>query len=113
LRFVIAAESSRGAGSARKSAKDHARTNWHEEVWARLSGDIMFVPGSFDDDEAFDTLAQTLADLCASHGIQGNAAFYLSVPPSMFPDVLKQMQRTGLSDAAAAHGDDDALTVKL
>jgi glucose-6-phosphate 1-dehydrogenase len=39
--------------------------------------------------------------LADSHGIRGNAAFYLSVPPSMFPLVLKQMQRTGLNDAGA------------
>jgi len=32
-----------------------------------------------------------------SHGIKGNAAFYLSIPPSMFPVVLKQMERTGLA----------------
>ena len=41
---------------------------------------------------------QTLVDLEESHGIQGNAAFYLSIPPAMFPVVLKQMQRTGMAD---------------
>jgi glucose-6-phosphate 1-dehydrogenase len=89
---------------AKKAAKEHARTDWKEDVWARLSGDIMFVPGSFDDDEAFDTLAKTLDDLCSSHGIKGNAAFYLSIPPSMFPTVLQQMQRTKLADNEAAGG---------
>ena len=71
---------------AKKAAKEHARTDWNEEVWARLSGDIKFVPGSFDDDEAFDTLAKTLDELRESHGIKGNAAFYLSIPPSHVPD---------------------------
>ena len=33
-----------------------------------------------------------------THGIQGNAAFYLSIPPAMFPVVLKQMQRTRMAD---------------
>ena len=82
---------------AMKAAKEHARTEWKDDVWARLAGDIMFVPGSFDDDEAFDTLTTTLDELCASHGIKGNAAFYLSIPPSLFPTVLKQMERTGLA----------------
>jgi glucose-6-phosphate 1-dehydrogenase len=89
---------------AKKSAKEHARTDWKEDVWERLSGDIMFVPGSFDDDDAFDTLKKTLDDLCGSHGIKGNAAFYLSIPPSMFPTVLNQMQRTKLADNEAAGG---------
>jgi glucose-6-phosphate 1-dehydrogenase len=89
---------------AKKAAKEHARTDWKEDVWDRLSGDIMFVPGSFDDDEAFDTLKTTLDDLCQSHGIKGNAAFYLSIPPAMFPTVLEQMERTKLADNAEAGG---------
>jgi glucose-6-phosphate 1-dehydrogenase len=89
---------------AMKAAKEHARTDWKEDVWARLSGDIMFVPGSFDDDDAFDKLGTTLDDLCKSHGIKGNAAFYLSIPPSMFPVVLQQMERTKMADNEAAGG---------
>jgi len=85
------------AALAKKSAKAHARTPWNDEVWNRLCADIQFVPGSFDDDDAFDTLAKTLDQLRESHGIKGNAAFYLSIPPSMFPVVLKQMERTGLA----------------
>ena len=89
---------------ARKAAQEHARTAWNEEVWRRLSGNIKFVPGAFDDDEAFDTLSQTLDDLRASHGIKGNAAFYLSIPPSMFPVVLQQMERTGMADNSQSGG---------
>jgi glucose-6-phosphate 1-dehydrogenase len=83
---------------ARRSAQEHARTPWRDEVWARLSGNIKFVGGSFDDDAAFDTLAKTLDELRETHGIQGNAAFYLSIPPSAFPVVLKQLERTGIAD---------------
>jgi glucose-6-phosphate 1-dehydrogenase len=89
---------------AKKSAKEHARTAWNEEVWARLCGNIKFVPGAFDDDEAFDTLSSTLDELRSSHGIKGNAAFYLSIPPSLFPVVLHQMERTGMADNALSGG---------
>jgi glucose-6-phosphate 1-dehydrogenase len=82
----------------REAAQAHARTPWRDDVWSRLSGSIEFVPGSFDDDAAFDHLAATLDSLCDSHGIEHNAAFYLSIPPAAFPVVLKQMQRTGLAD---------------
>ncbi|HET8583627.1 MAG TPA: hypothetical protein VFL65_10250, partial [Jatrophihabitans sp.] len=88
----------------RKSAKDGARTGWNEDVWRRLAGNTRFIEGSFDDDGAFDQLCTTMEELRETHGIQGNAAFYLSVPPALFPDVLKQMQRTGLADASAARG---------
>ena len=45
---------------ARKAAQSGARTAWREEVWARLAGNIKFVPGSFEDDAAFDQLAAAL-----------------------------------------------------
>src|SRR5919205_4182894 len=86
---------------ARDAARKAARTPWREEVWERLAGSVRFVQGSFDDDNAFDELAATLADLEGSHGIGGNAAFYLSIPPAMFPVVLKQMQRTGMAESNA------------
>ncbi|MEO8888363.1 MAG: glucose-6-phosphate dehydrogenase [Jatrophihabitantaceae bacterium] len=89
---------------AKEAAKEHARTPWDEEVWARLSSNVMFVPGSFDDEAAFDTLSQSLADLCHSHGIKGNAAFYLSIPPALFPTVLEQMERTAMADNEKAGG---------
>jgi glucose-6-phosphate 1-dehydrogenase len=83
---------------ARRAAQEHARTPWREEVWARLSGNIKFVGGSFEDDAAFDQLAQQLDELRENAGIPGNAAFYLSIPPSAFPVVLKQLSRTGMAD---------------
>ncbi len=89
---------------AKDAARDHARTGFSEEVWARLAASIRFLPGSFDDDKAFDTLAATLTELDATHGTAGNAAFYLSIPPSAFPVVLQQMQRTGMADNARSGG---------
>jgi glucose-6-phosphate 1-dehydrogenase len=97
-----------GGGSfetlARRSAKDGARTDWSEEVWRRLAGNTRFVEGSFDDDAAFDKLCEEMEDVRNSHGIQGNAAFYLSIPPQLFPAVLRQMERTKLADAEHAGG---------
>ena len=89
---------------ARQAAEKGARTGFREDVWQRLADSIRFLPGSFDDDAAFDTLAQTLVDMEQTHGIQGNAAFYLSIPPSMFPVVLKQMQRTRMADNSERGG---------
>jgi glucose-6-phosphate 1-dehydrogenase len=83
---------------AREATQAHARTPWRDEVWARLAGNLKFVGGSFDDDAAFDQLAATLNGLRDSHGIGGNVAFYLSIPPSAFPTVLKQLARTGMAD---------------
>lgn len=83
---------------AREWAQQGARTEFREQTWQRMAEALRFLPGAFDDDKAFDELAQTLLDLDASHGTQGNAAFYLSIPPPAFPTVLAQLQRTGMAD---------------
>ncbi|HEX4225518.1 MAG TPA: glucose-6-phosphate dehydrogenase [Pseudonocardiaceae bacterium] len=80
-----------------KAVKEHARTPFRQEVWDQLAEGIRFVPGSFDDDNAFDQLASTVADLDRVRGTGGNHAFYLSIPPGAFPVVLKQLSRSGLS----------------
>lgn len=89
---------------ARAAAQEGARTPFRADVWSRLADSIRFVPGAFDDDAAFDQLAEALVELEGSHGIAGNAAFYLSIPPGAFPAVLKQMSRTGLASNEASGG---------
>jgi glucose-6-phosphate 1-dehydrogenase len=79
------------------AVREHARTPFREDVWKQLAEGIRFVPGSFDDDNAFDSLAATVADLDRIRGTGGNHAFYLSIPPGAFPVVLKQLARSGLS----------------
>ena len=81
------------------AVKAHARTPFREEVWNQLSEGIRFVPGEFADDDAFDHLAETVAQLDAERGTGGNYAFYLSVPPKAFPQVVQQLKRSGLSTA--------------
>ncbi|MBB3050738.1 glucose-6-phosphate 1-dehydrogenase [Prauserella isguenensis] len=80
---------------------EYARTPFRESVWNRLAEGIRFVQGTFDDDDAFDRLAQTVHDLDAERGTGGNTAFYLSIPPWAFPIVTKQLSRSGLADCDA------------
>ncbi|MFV8380219.1 glucose-6-phosphate dehydrogenase [Corynebacterium hindlerae] len=74
-----------------------ARTEYRVNVWERLAEGMHFVSGNFDDDVAFDALAQQLADLDASRGTAGNWAFYLSVPPNFFDDVVHQLDRSDMA----------------
>jgi glucose-6-phosphate 1-dehydrogenase len=89
---------------ARKAAQQHSRTEFREDVWRRIEDSLCFLPGSFDDDAGFDALAAKLVELEDSHGIKGNAAFYLSIPPAAFPVVLQQMRRTKMADNAERGG---------
>ncbi|NKX93421.1 glucose-6-phosphate dehydrogenase [Sanguibacter hominis ATCC BAA-789] len=86
------------------AVKEHARTPFREETWAQLAEGIRFVQGSFDDDEAFERLAQTVHELDIERGTRGNHAFYLSVPPSAFPVVCRQLSRSGLSRTEEGDG---------
>ncbi|MEY4398083.1 MAG: hypothetical protein RLZ53_659 [Actinomycetota bacterium] len=80
------------------AVKAYARTPFSEEVWKQLSEGIRFVQGDFDDDAAFDRLKETIEELDASRGTNGNHAFYLSIPPKAFPLVCRQLSRSGLAD---------------
>jgi len=81
------------------SVREHARTEFREDVWAQLCEGLRFVPGDFSDDEAFATLRRTIEELDASRGTGGNHAFYLSVPPKFFPDVIGQLKKHGLAES--------------
>ncbi len=80
------------------AVKANARTPFREATWEQLAEGIRFVQGEFDDDDAFDRLSATVAELDAERGTGGNHAFYLSVPPKAFPLVCRQLARSGLSE---------------
>ncbi len=82
---------------AYEAVKEHARTPFREDVWTHLSEGMHFVPGEFGDPGAFDALAMAVKELDASRGTGGNYAFYLSIPPKAFPQVVEQLQRSGLA----------------
>ncbi|WP_028660763.1 glucose-6-phosphate dehydrogenase [Nocardioides insulae] len=79
------------------AVREHARTEFREEVWAQLAEGFRFVAGSFDDGEAFERLHDTVRELDRSRGTGGNHAFYLAVPPAAFGTVVAQLQHHGLT----------------
>jgi glucose-6-phosphate 1-dehydrogenase len=79
------------------AVREHARTPFRESVWKHLAEGFRFVPGTFDDAEAFDRLAETVRSLDTERGTGGNHAFYLSIPPKFFAEVCEQLERSGLS----------------
>src|SRR5690606_19360554 len=57
------------------------------------------VPGECSADGACDALAMALKEIDRTRGTGGNYAFYLSIPPKFFPQVVQQLKRTGLANA--------------
>ncbi|MFI6771941.1 glucose-6-phosphate dehydrogenase [Nocardia sp. NPDC050412] len=88
-----------------EAVKAHARTPFRQEVWDHLAEGIRFVQGSFDDDSAFAKLADVLAKLDKDRGTGGNHAFYLSIPPNMFPVVLDQLSQHKLAQPTKTDGE--------
>jgi glucose-6-phosphate 1-dehydrogenase len=80
------------------AVKQHSRTEFREEVWQQLAEGFRFVQGDFSDDQAFEALRQTIVDLDRVRGTGGNHAFYLSIPPRFFSDVIDQLKKHGLAD---------------
>ncbi|HET8603024.1 MAG TPA: glucose-6-phosphate dehydrogenase [Marmoricola sp.] len=81
------------------SVKQHARTEFREEVWRQLADGFRFVPGDFDDDQAFDTLRRTVQELDDIRGTGGNHAFYLAIPPAFFGSVVGQLKKHRLAES--------------
>jgi len=81
------------------AVEQHARTEFREEVWDQLAEGFRFVPGNFDDDEAFERLRTTVEELDHVRGTGGNHAFYLAIPPGAFAAVAKQLKTHGLTEA--------------
>ncbi|MBK8867026.1 MAG: glucose-6-phosphate dehydrogenase [Dermatophilaceae bacterium] len=79
------------------AVRQYARTPFREDVWKALAEGFRFVPGTFDDDAAFDQLAATVHELEEARGTGGNLAFYLSIPPGFFAQVCQQLDRSGLA----------------
>ena len=80
------------------AVRESARTPFREEVWRQLAQGVRFVSGTFDDPAGFGRLRETLEGLERDRGTLGNAAFYLSVPPRSFPQVVEQLAASGLAD---------------
>ncbi|EFQ84109.1 glucose-6-phosphate dehydrogenase [Aeromicrobium marinum DSM 15272] len=85
------------AETFREAARAGARTPWRESVWRQLADGLRFVPGEFDDDASWEELGATIAELDEQQGTGGNHAFYLSIPPGLFPTVVAALDRHGLA----------------
>lgn len=85
------------ADFVKEAVQKGARTTFKESTWEQLADGIRFVQGEFDDADAFKRLSDTVAELDRVRGTRGNHAFYMSVPPSAFPLVSRQLADSGLS----------------
>ena len=73
------------------AVREFARDEFQEDVWERLAPGMRYVPMEFADDAAEDQLARCLHELDEERGTRGNRVYYLAVPPSAFPTLVREL----------------------
>jgi glucose-6-phosphate 1-dehydrogenase len=72
------------------------------EKWNDFSSNLFYCAGDYKDQNAYAALAKRLAEIDAQKNLGGNRLFYLSTPPEVYPDIVEQLGRAGLSRPASA-----------
>jgi glucose-6-phosphate 1-dehydrogenase len=85
-----------------ESIRRFSRRTPNEDVLKELLGDIRYIPGTFDQDDAYARLADTLGELDGKAGLALNRAFYLSTAPGFFPLIIGALGRHGLQSVEDA-----------
>jgi glucose-6-phosphate 1-dehydrogenase len=67
-----------------------------DPLWSDFAKHLSFVPGSFDDPEAFKQLRKVLERNDKELGTKGNRLFYLSTPPGLFAKIVEMLDDAGL-----------------
>ncbi len=84
---------------ARDSVQTYSRTPLDEDVWTRFAGSLSFISGTFDDEAAIGRLKLALEHADRDLGAQDGRLFYLAVPPSTFPTIVKSLASIGANTA--------------
>ncbi|HEY0613341.1 MAG TPA: glucose-6-phosphate dehydrogenase [Candidatus Elarobacter sp.] len=89
----------------RRSIEQFSRTGpASEPLWSDFAKRLSYISGSFDDAGAFHALREQLERNDRELGTAGNRLFYLSTPPSVFAQIVAQLDAAGLGPRADAAG---------
>lgn len=67
-----------------------------QQLWKTFQEQIFYYRSEFDSDEGYHNFKQYLSDLDARFGTKGNRVFYLSTPPSYFPQIVEKLGKHNL-----------------
>ena len=89
---------------ARDGIARFSRHPLDEGHWADFARALFFVPGSFNDAHAYQTLKAKLASLDQQFGVPGSRVFYLSIPPQLVALCVSQLKGAGMVNDPAEEG---------
>jgi glucose-6-phosphate 1-dehydrogenase len=64
--------------------------------WQRFAETLFYLPGAFEDHEAFRSLGKLLGEIEEKRGIPGNRIFYFATPPSAYASLIRNIGAAGL-----------------
>jgi glucose-6-phosphate 1-dehydrogenase len=76
-----------------------SRSGLNEDVWTSFSKGISYHTSEFGNPEGYESLGRKLDALDASGDTRGNRLFYLSVSPTEYDGILRQIAAAGLNKA--------------
>ena len=80
-----------------EAAKKYSRQSVQDELWRSFGSRIFYHRSEFSDPEGYKSLAKRLEEIDAQYGTRGNRLYYLSVAPSEFEGILKNIRESGLN----------------
>jgi glucose-6-phosphate 1-dehydrogenase len=72
----------------------------NEAIWQSFSEAVYYQHGEFHDEAAYQALAALLERIDRDRGTEGNRLFYLAVAPSLYPEIVTQLERAGLTEGS-------------
>ena len=75
----------------------HSRRQIDDAKWSKISPNISFHSGAYDNLESFEKLKQRIDEIQVSAGEPLQCIFYLSTPPSGFLPILENLGSSGLA----------------
>ena len=67
------------------------------QVWESFASGIRYLQSDFHDPKGYEKLSMLLSKLDAERGTGGNRIFYLSTPPSQYPEIIQNLGAAGLN----------------
>lgn len=83
--------------------QEFATVEVKSEVWDWFAQRVYYVPGNFDDADAYQKLKELLAKLDQEHGTRGNYLYYLATSDSFFSKIIQQLGDVGLMQEDSEH----------
>jgi glucose-6-phosphate 1-dehydrogenase len=81
----------------RQAVQQFARFPFDASLWGQFAQNLYYHRASFEDALGYVRLREFLPTVCAQHGIQGHAMYYLATPPEAYYEIAQHLHTAGLA----------------